>query len=111
VFFSLSRKNKRAIEIHASRETWRTRAVKRAPKIIGDFRHRHEGVHHVLRVTRDAYISPTLSLEIAHGLGAKNEPMRSYKYPTSLQVKPIQTLNTPFELKSIEEENPDAKEH
>ena len=59
MFFSLSRKNKRAIEIHASRETWRTRAVKRAPKIIGDFRHRHEGVHHVLRVTRDAYISLT----------------------------------------------------
>ena len=57
MFFSSSRKNKRAIEIHASRGTWRTRDVKGAPKILRDFR--HEGVHHVLRVTRDACISPT----------------------------------------------------
>ena len=41
----------------------------------------------------------------------KNEPLGNGKYPTSFQVKPIQTLITQFELKSIEEENPDAKEH
>ena len=68
-------------------------------------------IRNFLRVSRDECISPTVSLEIAHGLGEKNEPMRNDKYPTSFQVKPIQTSHTQFELKSIEEENPDAKEH
>ena len=37
MLFSKSRKSKRAGEIHASRETWRTREVRGVPKITRDF--------------------------------------------------------------------------